>query len=130
MEKAGFIQRIMAVIFGWIKSSYGLVVAAFFSGGLLNGISGNAMFSILTTGQMFRGGFKERKLPLSLLSRSMENSMTLLESLIPWHVTALYMSATLGVNTFDYLPFAFFNILGVGLFFVLSKRTTKKLESA
>ena len=130
MEKGGFIQRLMTVIFGWIRSAYGLVITAFFSGGLLNGVSGNAMFSILTIGQMFRAGFRERKLPLSLLSRSMENSMTLLESLIPWHVTALYMSATLGVNTFDYLPFAFFNLFGVGLFFILSKRTTNKLDKA
>lgn len=130
MEQGGFINRLMKVIFGWIRSAYGLVLAAFFSGGLLNGVSGNAMFSILTTGQMFRGGFKERKLPLNLLSRTMENSMTLLESLIPWHVTALYMSATLGVKTFDYLPFAFFNLFGVGLFFILSKRTTNKLQTA
>lgn len=130
MEQGGFIKRLMRVIFGWIRSAYGLVVAAFFSGGLLNMASGNAMFSILTTGQMFSAGFKERNLPLSLLSRSMENSMTLLESLIPWHVTAIYMSATLGVKTFDYLPFAFFNLFGVGLFFLLSKRTTNKIQTA
>ncbi|MCR9173611.1 MAG: Na+/H+ antiporter NhaC [bacterium] len=129
MEQGGFIRPLMRVIFSWIRSAYGLVLAAFFSGGLLNGVSGNAMFSILTTGQMFRGGFRERKLPLSLLSRSMENSMTLLESLIPWHVTALYMSETLGVSTFDYLPFAFFNLFGVGLFFILSKRTTNKVPA-
>lgn len=128
MEAGGFINRLMKVIFGLIRSAYGLVLAAFFSGGLLNGVSGNAVFSILTTGQMFRHGFKERKVPLPLLSRTMENSMTLLESLIPWHVTALYMSQTLGVKTFDYLPFAFFNLFGVALFFILSKRTTNKIE--
>jgi NhaC family Na+:H+ antiporter len=130
MEKGGFINRLMQVVFGWVRSAYGIVLSAFISGGLLNGVSGNAMFSILTIGQMFRDGFKERNLPLSLLSRSMENSMTLLESLIPWHVTALYMSATLGVDTFDYLPFAFFNLFGVILFFILSKRTTNRIEPA
>ncbi|XOV67530.1 MAG: Na+/H+ antiporter NhaC [Fluviicola sp.] len=128
MEKGGFINRLMQVVFDWVRSAYGIVLSAFISGGLLNGVSGNAMFSILTIGQMFRDGFKERNLPLSLLSRSMENSMTLLESLIPWHVTALYMSATLGVDTFDYLPFAFFNLFGVVLFFILSKRTTNRIE--
>lgn len=128
MEQMGGIKRLMKEIFGWIRSSYGLVVAAFFSGGLLNAISGNAMFSILTIGQMFRGGFKERGLPASILSRSMENSMTLFESLIPWHVTAIFMSATLGVKTWDYLPYAFFNILGIFLFFVLSRITVNRIE--
>ena len=81
----------------------------------------------LTIGQMFRGGFKERGLPASILSRSMENSMTLFESLIPWHVTAIFMSATLGVKTWEYLPYAFFNILGILLFFVLSRITVNRL---
>lgn len=129
MEQMGGIRRLMKEIFSWIRSSYGLVVAAFFSGGLLNAVSGNAMFSILTIGQMFRGGFKERGLPASILSRSMENSMTLFESLIPWHVTAIFMSATLGVKTWEYLPYAFFNILGILLFFVLSRITVNRLGS-
>ena len=45
MEQMGGIRRLMKEIFSWIRSSYGLVVAAFFSGGLLNAVSGNAMFS-------------------------------------------------------------------------------------
>ena len=128
MEQAGGIKRIMTEIFKTIRSSFGMVVAAFVSGGLLNGISGNATFSILTIGQMFRDGFVERKLPKSLLSRSMENSMTLLESLIPWHVTALFMASTLEIPTWQYAPFAFFNIAGIILFFFLSAITVKKVR--
>lgn len=128
MEQVGGIHKIMHDLLKGIRSSFGLVLTAFGSGALLNGISGNATFSILTIGPLFRDGFKERELPLPLLSRSMENSMTLLESLIPWHVTALFMAATLGVNTLDYAPYAFFNMLGIALFFLLSYRTVKILN--
>lgn len=54
--------------------------------------------------------------------------MTLLESLIPWHVTALFMANTLGVDTWQYLPYAFFNMFGIVLFFVLARKPVRKAE--
>jgi NhaC family Na+:H+ antiporter len=126
LESSGALSRIMNVLLGGVRSKFGLITAAFGAGATLNGVSGNAMFSILTTGQLFRPSFRDRKVPLTVLSRSMENSMTLMESLLPWHVTAIYMSATLGVSTLAYAPFALFNIIGILLFFVLVGRDLQK----
>ncbi|MCH2225474.1 MAG: hypothetical protein MK066_11955 [Crocinitomicaceae bacterium] len=126
LEVSGALNRLMKAMLSGVKSSFGLVYTAFFAGATLNGVSGSAMFSILTVGQLFSPTFKERKIPLNVLSRSMENSMTLLESLLPWHVTAIYMSTTLGVKTTEYAPYAFFNVLGIALFFVLIRKIRKK----
>jgi NhaC family Na+:H+ antiporter len=119
MQSSGSLDLIMKALLRAIKSTFGLIAAAFVAGAALNGLSGSGVFAILTTGQLFRGPFKERKVPATVLSRSMENSMTLLESLLPWHVTAIYMTATLGVSTLDYAPYAIFNITGIILFFAL-----------
>lgn len=119
MESAGALKRIMKALVGGIRSTFGVVSTAFVAGATLNGVSGSAMFAILTIGQLFRGTFKERNIPLPVLSRSMENSMTLLESLLPWHVTAIFMAGTLEVDTLDYAPYAFFNIAGILLFLAL-----------
>lgn len=126
LESSGALNRIMDASLSGVRSKFGLISTTFAAGATLNGVSGSAMFSILTTGQLFRPSFKERKVPLTVLSRSMENSMTLLESLLPWHVTAIYMSTTLGVSTLVYAPFALFNIIGILLFFVLVGRDLKK----
>lgn len=126
LESSGALNRIMSELLGGVRSKLGLITTAFGAGATLNGFSGNAMFSILTVGKLFRPSFRDRKVPLTVLSRSMENSMTLLESLLPWHVTAIYMSATLGVSTFAYAPFALFNILGIVLFFVLVGRDLRR----
>jgi NhaC family Na+:H+ antiporter len=126
LESSGALKRIMNALLGGVRSKFGLITTAFGAGATLNGVSGSAMFSILTVGQLFRPSFKERKVPLTVLSRSMENSMTLLESLLPWHVTAIYMSSTLEVTTLAYAPFALFNIIGIILFFVLVERDLKK----
>ncbi|MFK7785325.1 MAG: Na+/H+ antiporter NhaC family protein [Crocinitomicaceae bacterium] len=126
LESSGALSRIMDASLKGVRSKFGLISTAFGAGATLNGVSGSAMFSILTTGQLFRPYFRERKVPLTVLSRSMENSMTLLESLLPWHVTAIYMSTTLEVSTLAYAPFALFNIIGILLFFVLVGRDLKK----
>jgi NhaC family Na+:H+ antiporter len=128
MEVSGALNKLMHLLLEVVTSSFSLIVSAFVSGALLNGVTGNAMFSILTVGQLFRDSFRERGIPLPMLSRSMENSMTLFESLIPWHVTAIYMAATLEIDTLSYAPYAFFNMAGIGLFFVLSYRTVRKLK--
>lgn len=126
LESSGALTRIMNALLSGIRSKFGLISTTFFAGATLNGVSGNAMFSILTVGQLFRPSFRDRNVPLPVLSRSMENSMTLLESLLPWHVTAIYMSATLGVTTLAYAPYALFNMIGITLFFVLVGRDLRK----
>lgn len=126
LESSGALTRIMNALLSGIRSKFGLISTTFFAGATLNGVSGNAMFSILTVGQLFRPSFRDRNVPLPVLSRSMENSMTLLESLLPWHVTAIYMSATLGVTTLAYAPYALFNMIGIALFFVLVGRDLRK----
>ena len=60
---------------------------------------------------MFVKSYEQRELKTINLSRTLEDSGTLTSALIPWNTCGAYMSATLGVSTFLYAPFAFFNIL-------------------
>jgi NhaC family Na+:H+ antiporter len=45
------------------------------------------------------------------LATAVENSGTVTSPLIPWNSCGAYMSAALGVSTFVYLPYCFFNFL-------------------
>ena len=45
------------------------------------------------------------------ITANIEDSGTLTSPLVPWNTCGAYMSATLGVATFAYLPFAFFNLI-------------------
>ena len=58
---------------------------------------------------MFTVAYDQRGLSRLNLSRSLEDSATLTSVLIPWNTCGAYMSATLGVFTLEYLPFAVFN---------------------
>ena len=102
MEVSGSLDRIVEQLSKIIKGAYSLIVVTFFTGATINAITSNGQFSILTTGQLFKENFKKKNIPLNVLSRTMENSMTLLECMLPWHVTAIYMASTLGVQTTEY----------------------------
>ena len=45
------------------------------------------------------------------LSRTLEDAGTITSPLVPWNTCGAYMSASLGVATFAYLPFCFFNLI-------------------
>ena len=59
---------------------------------------------------MFSEAYKRRNLRAINLSRTLEDSGTLTSVLVPWNTCGAFMSATLGVSTFYYAPYAFFNI--------------------
>ena len=66
----------------------------------------------LIVGELFQDAYRERGLAPENLSRSLEDSVTILEPLMPWTVSAIYMATTLGVPTLDYLPWAVFCMTG------------------
>ncbi|MDG2273141.1 MAG: Na+/H+ antiporter NhaC family protein, partial [Halioglobus sp.] len=79
---------------------------------------------------MYRDEYPRRGLSRLNLSRTLEDSGTLTSALIPWNTCGAYMSATLGVATFTYAPFAFFNLLCplVAIFYGYTQFAIKPLE--
>lgn len=129
MELTGGLDKVVSILIKYVSGIFSLIGVTFVSGALINGITGNGQFSLMTTGQLFKESFNKMGVQRSVLSRTMENSMTLLECLLPWHVTAIYMSTTLGVSTTDYMKWSFFNIFGIVFFFIQSYMLSKKQRS-
>jgi NhaC family Na+:H+ antiporter len=60
---------------------------------------------------MFADTYKEKGLAPENLSRTLEDSGTVTSVLIPWNSCGATQAAILGVATFTYLPYCFFNII-------------------
>jgi NhaC family Na+:H+ antiporter len=78
--------------------------------------------ALLIPAELFRDTYKRLHLDAKNLSRTIEDAGTVIEPLIPWTSAGVYMAATLGVSTFDYLPWAVQNYSGV-VFAVLCATT-------
>ena len=120
LSELGYMQTIVETLLVKIKSIGTLVTATILSGIFFQATTCNTMVSIILSGNAFKGAFDAKGLDRSMLSRCLEEGSTLSAGLIPWNTAGVYMATTLGVATFAYLPFCFFNLINIGLSIVLS----------
>lgn len=66
----------------------------------------NGQISILMPGELLRGAYIKRGLHPKNLGRTVEDSATIIEPILPWTAAGAYMAGTLGVATLEYLPWA------------------------
>ena len=111
MEKTGMLQRIAAAILGAVRGTGSLVVATLATSIGMNVIASDQYIAIVLPGRMYRAEYRRRALPPKLLSRSLEDAGTLTSPLVPWNTCGAFMAQTLGVATFAYAPYAFFNLI-------------------
>ena len=111
MDAIGALARISQTLLKMAKSVFGLFAATVGSCLALNITASDQYLAIVAPGKMFAKAYKDKGLAPENLSRTLEDSGTVTSVLIPWNTCGAYQSGTLGVETFDYLPYAFFNLL-------------------
>jgi NhaC family Na+:H+ antiporter len=112
MEAYGALDRLIRALLGTVRGVFGLIAATMAAGGTMIGLTSHGGVTALVVGGLFQPAYDERGLARVNLSRSIEDSVTLTEPLMPWTVSAVFMAGTLGVATTAYLPWAVFNYGG------------------
>lgn len=111
MEKSGMLHRISMAIISKAKSTVGLVSATAGTCLFFNTTASDQYMAIVVPGRMFARVYQERGYKPELLSRTLEDSATVTSVLIPWNTCGATQSSVLGVATWAYLPYCFFNIV-------------------
>lgn len=111
MESAGLLVKITEVIIRFAKSTASLIASVVVSCLFFNITASDQYISIVVPGRMFAKTFRKRGYKPELLSRTLEDSGTVTSVLIPWNTCGATQAAVLGVPTFSYAPYAFFNII-------------------
>lgn len=106
-SKAGCIEVVLAKIIHSIKSVGQLITATVGSTLFMSIVTGSSYLAILIPGEMFKDLYKKFNLAPKNLSRTLEDAGTCAVPLVPWSVAGTYMATTLGVPTFEYIPWAF-----------------------
>jgi NhaC family Na+:H+ antiporter len=88
-----------------------VVSATVGSGLFLNCCTADQYLSIIICSNMYRDVYQRFSLEPRLLSRTIEDSVSVTSVLIPWNSCGVTHSAVLGVPTLTYLPYCLFNIL-------------------
>jgi NhaC family Na+:H+ antiporter len=109
LEKVGILRLLVSSALNQVNSDGSLVATTVGTCVVTNVITADQFIAITIPGGMYREEFERRGLSPLNLSRTLEDSATLTSALIPWNTCGAYMSATLGISTLAYAPFAFFN---------------------
>jgi NhaC family Na+:H+ antiporter len=111
MESAGLLKRITKPIIKDAKSTGSLVASTAATCMFFNTTASDQYIALVVPGRMYRKTYQDKGLKPELLSRTLEDSGTVTSVLIPWNTCGATQSKVLGVDTWAYAPYAFFNII-------------------
>ena len=110
LDEFGLIKKLIDPMLRIAKSTGLLFLTVFVSAFGLNIIAGDQYIALVLPARTFKAEFAKRGIHPTALSRLCADSGTVTSPLVPWNSCGAFMSAVLGVSTWAYLPFCFFNI--------------------
>ena len=111
MDASGMLKRITELIISAVNSVGSMITSTAATCVFFNVTASDQYLAIVVPGKMFEKIYRDRGLAPQNLSRTLEDSGTVTSVLIPWNTCGAAQSNVLGVATFTYAPFCFFNII-------------------
>ncbi len=108
MEKTGLLEAFLEKLKYFTKSLGGLVTTVILTNIILLAATASQTLAIVVGGRMYIPEFKKKDLLPQTLSRTLEDSGTIISPLIPWSLCGVYMAGTLGVDAVSFIPYSFF----------------------
>ena len=127
METAGVINYIVNKLLKAANNIFKLIASTMVTGFMMISLSSHGSVSALIVSNLYKNNYKKLGLAPVNLSRSIEDSVTMTDPILPWTVSGVYMATTLGVATIDYAPWALF-CLGGPVFSMLYAVMNEKLK--
>lgn len=136
LDVTNAMPRLVNRIFSFTKTKTSVILASLASTAFTNGITSNQSATSFIIGDAFKSRYDKFKISRKVLSRSIEDYGTMIESIIPWHATSLFMVATLGVSFSEYWHWQLLSltniivapliaILGIGCFYKKNKKNNE-----
>jgi len=113
VQKTGMLQTILDSLLKFVHSTGALITSAALSSSITAFITGSSFLAILIPGELFSPAFKAKKLAAKNLSRTTEDSGTVVVPLVPWSMAGIFMAGTLNVPVLEYVPWCFMSYFGI-----------------
>jgi len=113
MQKTGLLSVILDRVMKFANKVWSIVLTTIASSIVTALVTGSSYLSMILPGELLSPVFKKNNLAAKNLSRIIEESGAIIVPLIPWSMAGVYITATLEVSTFTYLPWAIMNYTAV-----------------
>jgi NhaC family Na+:H+ antiporter len=111
MEESGMLRVLAEAMIRKVHSVGSLIATTASTCIFFNITTSDQYLAILVPGRMYADVYRKRRLKPENLSRTLEDSATVTSVLVPWNTCGATQASVLGVATFVYAPYCFFNIL-------------------
>lgn len=102
IDKIDSMTIIVRRIFHFANKRSTVILSSLFSAAIVNAMTSNQYATSFVVGDAFMKKYDSLNIQRKVLSRSLEDYGTMIESLIPWTTTSVFIVATLGVPYADY----------------------------
>jgi len=113
MQKTGLLSIILDKVMKFANKVWSIVLTTIASSIVTALITGSSYLSMILPGELLAPVYKKNNLAAKNLSRIIEESGAIIVPLIPWSMAGVFITGTLGVSTFTYLPWAIMNYTAV-----------------
>lgn len=107
----GILNTVMAPIVSHLRTQRSIVLATLLTGVGANFLVGEQYLATILPGQLFKDSFKRANLSPLALGRTVEDSGTVMNYLVPWGVAGAFTAQTLGVPVLEFAPYTLFALL-------------------
>lgn len=108
---SGMLQSLTTALVSLVRRRVTMVASTVGTGIFANMITGDQYLSIILTSSLYKKLYADRGYESKLLSRSVEDSATVVSVLIPWNSCGMTQATVLKVSTLHYLPYCLFNLI-------------------
>lgn len=113
MQATGLLSVILGRIMKFATKVWSIVLTTIGTTIITALITGSSYLAIIIPGDLLSAVYKKKGLAAKNLSRIVEECGAIIVPLIPWSMAGVYITGTLGVSTFSYLPWAIMNYASV-----------------
>ncbi|MCG1023183.1 Na+/H+ antiporter NhaC [Sutcliffiella horikoshii] len=130
IQQLRVMERLLIMVQKFVSSTGKLILATVATAIGVNVTVGEQYMSIILTGQAFEKEYEKQGIASKNLARVLEDAGTVINPLIPYGVSGVFMAGVLGVPVLDYLPFALFCLISplLSLFYGFTGISIKKRE--
>lgn len=108
LERIGTLRVILDALVRKVQQAGLLIVSVLASCYVMLIGTGNTFVSIIVPGRAYLETFRDRRIQLNVLSRTLEDGATVSSPLVPWSLAAFFVLGVLDVPATTYAAYAFF----------------------
>ena len=113
MQRTGLLSVILEKVMKFASKVWSIVITTIVASIVTALVTGSSYLSMIIPGELLAPIYKKKNLAAKNLSRIIEESGAIIVPLIPWSMAGVYITGTIGVTTYSYLPWAIMNYTAV-----------------